>query len=499
MTATKKQRLGLSTGVFLLSQIGMAAYHEGMMGAIIGTGIAMFAWKFADEVFDGDGSNGGSNSPQPLAVAGEGRKYGLAARLLKSRDQRRAEAAAYEDLDEEYDLGEGSESETIRGRPDNFTFSMLLSNGWRPSKEQIYLAMLDNGEHVFISLEELVHIALAGSTRQGKTSIIRQLMSELIYIGCDCILLDPHFTKYDVENDEDWTPFIPHLQRLNVHPEQCVKYSRIEEVLRFASTTILEKRKALRRASKPVGKHMFFFLDEYPAIVAECEGVQADIAKLLREGGKYKMHLVIASQDFQVRTAFPDIGGSVRDCFSTCLYVGGDKVTVREILEADIPKSMEATLGKGPIYLRCPTCKVASRGYTPWIDNKSVYTLVGPTTYKKEVDTEALKTPAESDHMPVDRTDSDLPYTARAAAASPTVASVENESETASVSPNIEKWLKSDDLHIDTLVQAWNAGINTVDGIKGFFHMKQGEAYKAYKRVKDLKKEPVDGPESSQE
>jgi hypothetical protein len=64
--------------------------------------------------------------------------------------------------------------------------------------------------------------------------------------------------------------------------------------------------------------------------------------------------------------------------------------------------------------------------------------------------------------------------------------------EEASVSPNIEKRLRSDDLHIDTLVAAWNMGMNTVSKIETFFRMSHGEAYKAYKRVKAQMGEPVD-------
>src|SRR5947207_7798993 len=174
-----------------------------------------------------------------------------------------------------------------------------MANGWRPSREQIYLAMLEDGTNVFVPLRDIVHIALAGSTRQGKTSIIRQLMSQLIYVGVDCVLLDPHYTPYDIETGEDWTPFTPHLERMGANPMECKGFDRIENVLHWAATALLEKRKARRSASKHPVKDIFFFIDEYPAIVAERRNVQKYVSKLLREGGKYHIHLVIASQDFQ--------------------------------------------------------------------------------------------------------------------------------------------------------------------------------------------------------
>jgi len=237
---------------------------------------------------------------------------------------------------------------------------------------------LESSKDVFVSLNQLVHVALAGSTRQGKTSIMRQMMAQLCSIGCQCVLLDPHYTPYDVERDEDWTPFSP---LLSVDPMQSRDYDAIEEILKNAATTILDARKERRAQSRSVGKDAFFFIDEYPAIVAKRPGVQEHVACLLREGGKYKLHLVIASQDFQVKTISPQSGGAIRENFSTCLYVGGDPTTAKVLLDYGIPRNVEASLGKGSIYLRCETCKEASPARTLWTDNEALYTLLGPSSY----------------------------------------------------------------------------------------------------------------------
>ena len=174
--------------------------------------------------------------------------------------------------------------------------------------------------------------------------------------------------------------------------------------------------------------------------------------------------------------------------------------TVKEILDADIREIPESQLGKGLVVVRAPSCKTASPGFTPWMDHEAVVQLAGPSTFDPdaEIDAEDLDDAnLETDNDPLNG--ATLPSDQLGGTRRTSGPSTEDESEQASVSPNIERWLKSEDLHIDTLVQAWNAGINTVDGIKTFFRMKQGEAYKAYKRVKDLKKESVSEPESSQE
>jgi hypothetical protein len=267
----------------------------------------------------------------------------------------------------------------------SFTLSQLLATGWEPTAEKIFLARLENGTDIYVLLSQLVHIALAGSTRQGKTSIIRQLLSQLCYIGCHCVLLDPHYTPYDVEIDEDWTPFTPFLR---VPPLEYKKFDKIEEFLKHAATTMLEKRKDLRARSQRVGKDVFIFIDEYPAIIAKKPAVQGYVSDLLREGGKYKLHLIIASQDFAVKTAFPDVGGSIRDCLGTVLYVGGDSITVRELLSTKIEPDDDASLGKGSIFIKCETQKKATKARTPFTDNESLYRLLGPSTYVAQVESE---------------------------------------------------------------------------------------------------------------
>jgi FtsK/SpoIIIE family len=66
----------------------------------------------------------------------------------------------------------------------------------------------------------------------------------------------------------------------------------------------------------------------------------------------------------------------------------------------------------------------------------------------------------------------------------------------ATIKPNMpDKRLKSEDVHIDTLIQAWNTGINSVSKMENFFKMSHGEAYKVYNRVKAQRGEPVEEQE----
>lgn len=392
-------------------------------------------------------------------------EYSLMQRLLHGKSTREPQYSGttthtpYEGDDDFADLHRKKEP---------FTFSSLLRTGWEPSANSIFLARLEDGTDSFLPLDKIVHIALAGNTRQGKTSIIRGLLLQLCPIA-NCVLLDPHYTPYDVDIDEDWTPFLPYLKN---DPAICRQFSEIERTMRYAATTLLEKRRALRFASKPVGRHTFLFLDEYPAIVAEIPEIAKYTAKILREGGKYGIHAVIASQDFQVKTIDPSAksGGAIRDNFSTVLYVGGDKTTASVLLDIAIPQSIEPKLGKGPVYLRSPECKLASYALTPWTDNEALYARLGPSTYVAGDPTDDTEEEDFATDRPAITTTAIVPIVA-------------------------DKRPTAQAINITVLCAAWNGGINSVAKIEAAFGMSHAEAYKAYKMIKAQAGEPLEEPE----
>src|SRR6266699_296257 len=372
-----------------------AAFHGGFVGGVVALGGAGITWLVVDEYERRRGK--AIAFPRPSRQQTSGKK-GFWYRAFTPKDMReegwdRSEMPpdVEPDFDDDFDapfLGNGQ-----------FLFSELLASGWRPSSEKIFLARLEDGNNVFVSVDQLVHIALAGSTREGKTSIIRQLLAQFCAIGCCCILLDPHYTPYDIETGEDWTPYTPYLR---FDPLECKSYERIEQILRYAATTLLDHRKQLREQSRPVGKQTVLVIDEYPAIVAECPGVQPYVAKLLREGGKYKITLCVASQDFQVKTVAAQTGGGIRDSYKTCLYVGGDPATAKALLDKVVPQPIEATLGKGSVMVRCAVVKDATLAHTPWMDNPALYSMLGPSTYQPR------SQPQQQDDDPAIDTDTGL-------------------------------------------------------------------------------------------
>jgi hypothetical protein len=269
----------------------------------------------------------------------------------------------------------------VSALPGALTFSQVLAS-FQPSVERILLGYLPADVLALASAEGLCHVALAGATGGGKSSLIRLLMAQLCYVGATVLLLNPHYTRYDLRSSEDWTPFEPYLY---ADPMQCRDYQRIAYYLRYVAEEMLTTRLERYARSLPVGKLFYIVLDELPAIVKHIPEAPGWMADLLREGRKVGLFLVTAAQDFLVKTVAKDEGGAIRDCFRTAVYVGGDPTTARTLL--DVKGTVDdGGLGQGVVMLRCQQVKQAQLARVPYVDNPSLYQLLGPSTYEPSVD-----------------------------------------------------------------------------------------------------------------
>jgi hypothetical protein len=209
---------------------------------------------------------------------------------------------------------------------------------------------------------------------------MRLIMAQLCSIGVRVLMLNPHYMPYDQSGGEDWTPFIPKLER---HPAECADYDAIGKYIRWMSEDLLKKRIERARKNQPIGRPYFVVIDEVPAVVAHCKDAPGYIGELLREGRKYGIYIILASQDFQVKTIGLD-GGGVRKCLKTVFYVGGDQATARALLGEDedgrLVQIPENDLGTGTLMLRCSAVRYAQVAQVPFVDNASLYRLIGPST-----------------------------------------------------------------------------------------------------------------------
>jgi hypothetical protein len=285
---------------------------------------------------------------------------------------------------------------------DIFRFSELLRTGWRPSWRQIFVGRTMEGKDIFVAAEDLCHVAIAGKTGGGKGSLMRLIMVQLCSIGASVTLLNPHYMRWvrakeGEEFDEDWSPFEGTNQRtgkpyLEISPLEGAEFRTIFEYLEWAVEKLLEKRKLEGRTKGIRFRPYFIVIDEWPSIAGKLgKGAPKRLGELLREGRKFGINVMIASQDFQVKTIGVEGEGGVRKCLLTVFYTGGDQTTARELL---YPKDSNVTipetkLGKGMIMMRCTgTENKAILARVPFVDNESVYLLLGPSTFRKKSVTE---------------------------------------------------------------------------------------------------------------
>lgn len=277
-------------------------------------------------------------------------------------------------------------------RRTTFRFSELLASGFVPTKDKIFVGRTMEGKDIFVAARDLCHVALAGKTGGGKGSLMRLLMVQLCYIGASVMLFNPHYMRYVLADsgrdfDEDWTPFEGINPRtgkpyLIVPPVESAEMLSIEELLTKAIEQVLAQRRRDGRLGGVRFKPYFLVFDEWPAIAAKIREAPAQLSELLREGRKYGVYVIVASQDFQVKTIGMD-GGSVRKCLLTAYYTGGDPTSVKELLNEPGKSINEQEVGKGIAALRCVgTANKPVLVQVPFVDNKAVYRLLGPSTYR---------------------------------------------------------------------------------------------------------------------
>lgn len=361
-------------GIDLLAHLGPTGLVFGGIAAIIAARHGKDILTSLQETFPGASEEQRTEITQTLQTARTHRS--LADRLLgrfpDEDEQQETESEQDTSIFDEQEDELAVFTRTLRP----FLFSEMLPT-FIPSLSNIYLASQD-GTPVYCEARDLCHVALAGSTGGGKSNTMRLLMAQLCKAGASVLLLNPHYTHYDLERDEDWTPFLSYL----VHdPMECRKYEVIDTYLRQVATKLLPMRLEKYAHSQPLGKPYFLVLDELPAIIKHVPNAPEYLENILREGRKVGIFLIVASQDFLVKTIAPAGGGAVRDCYRTAFYSGGDATTAKILLDMPANQIPEDALGQGAVMLRSKVMKRAARVSVPYVDNSALYRLLGPSTY----------------------------------------------------------------------------------------------------------------------
>lgn len=151
---------------------------------------------------------------------------------------------------------------------------------------------------VFGSIDDLLSTAIVGRPGTGKTTLLRFVCAQLLKVGGQPILWDPHANIADEVSD---------LLQCFVEPQEIVTSARSVE-------RTLDHRLKERREGRPPAKTFLLLADEWPVIAALAPGA-VDVAKrIVLEGRKVGMYALISGQGLPAKLLD---GTLVRDALSS--------------------------------------------------------------------------------------------------------------------------------------------------------------------------------------
>jgi hypothetical protein len=250
------------------------------------------------------------------------------------------------------------------------TLGQVLDTGWRPSRDAILLGQGPGGVNYTVPLPRLLHALLVGPTNVGKSTIERLIVPQLQVIGCETEWWNPHYTPRDFDTDEDWEAIAAHTRAGRALSEEAEILAALEAL----ALQELPARKARYRQGLPPGPPRFYVIDEAPILAGYDKRFMEWLGTILREGRKFGLYVIMATQDALVST----LGGhsGMRAQAQTIYYGGGDRYSAKALLgfvPADPP-------GQGVVWLKSAATPDVQQVRVPWPQNADLARLYGPTT-----------------------------------------------------------------------------------------------------------------------
>lgn len=245
----------------------------------------------------------------------------------------------------------------------------ILGTGWRPSASSILLGLGPGGVPITVPAGDLLcHVAFGGKTGAGKTNLMRLFLTQLCAAGAEVYLCDPHYTPHNVRTGEDWRPIAARLQGGG----PLVEKDAIVALITGTGAEI-DRRLARWHAGADPGPARFYAIEELPLLAAHDREFMPKLGRLLREGRKLGLYVIMASQDLLIST----LGGSsgLRAQFQTLYYGGGDDTTRKVMVGYRTPEPP----GRGVVYLRSAATPEPQLVRVPLVTNADIAALLPPS------------------------------------------------------------------------------------------------------------------------
>ena len=273
--------------------------------------------------------------------------------------------------------------------------SLLLRAGHRPTADRLLLGMAGSSP---IWTPPGAHVAIAGPTGAGKDHAARLLLAQVVAAvpGCEAMILDPHHVWTDCADGTDLTP----LQAAGV--VAVTGKGEIAAMLEWLARSELERRIKARQAGQDLGAPTWVLVNEAPSVLADYPDTARHIRALVNEGRKFRLFLLLASQDFLAATIRES---SIRAQLTTAVNLGADHYTARAL--GAVPPPEAGTLGKGIAYVRTGQTP-ATLARLPLVDAEGIRALLPAPTGDAPAPTPWTILPGgQGDGAPVGRSEGD--------------------------------------------------------------------------------------------
>lgn len=175
------------------------------------------------------------------------------------------------------------------------------------------------------------HTIIAGQTGDGKSQAMISLMVADIKRGYRVYWLNPHLTLF---NEED--------QQTDLRPiagkfAQIYEPRAIEQVLDWAVEQIEERKPRYRRNDNDYPT-IILYIDEWEGLLDAMTSGLVSLKRILNEGRKFKVFVVMANQSALVQAMGLSSGG--REQFITRIVGAVDQTTWRALIGSGIPRQV---------------------------------------------------------------------------------------------------------------------------------------------------------------